>query len=76
MAFVYIFLGLFVYGLFMGKLGAAFLSLFLAGGTVWAIREMRKQDEAWAKDPCNAATEHTTTAELDKQECESSRSEL
>jgi hypothetical protein len=71
------FLGLFFYGLWVGLLGAALLSLVVCVFTLWAERVFAAQDKAYAADPRNAKLlEPSTSDALDKHDTECMRSEF
>jgi len=68
-----LFFGLFGYGLWVGLLGAALLSLAVGVFTLWAEAVFAAQDRAFAADPRNAKLlEPATSDALVEHDCECS----
>lgn len=72
-----VFLGMFVYGLWTIKLGAALAALGMFCFVFWADRKFAAQDRAYAADPRNARVlEPSTNDALTKYDCECMRSKF
>ena len=68
-----IFLGMFVYGLAAGKLGAGLIALLCAVTLCYSARKLAHNTRLHNADPRNARAVPCTVAELDKYECECCR---
>lgn len=68
-----IFLGMFVYGLTVGPLGAGLIALLSAIVLCYSARKLAHNTRLHIVDPRNAKAVPCTTAELDKHECECCR---
>jgi len=71
-----LFLGIAVYGAFIGKFGAAALGLLMAGFTCFGARMLARRDYEFDQSPAGAKHETDTLAELETQCSESGRSEF
>lgn len=70
---VYTFIAISVYGLFLGKVGAALLALLCAGILVLFARNIDKNQAAQKLDPYWSKPNPDTLQELERQDAESSR---
>ena len=70
-----VFLGMFVYGIWVAMYGPALLALLMLLFYVWAVRRFVAQDRAYAADPRNArAAQCPTSDALTEHDCECMRS--
>jgi hypothetical protein len=74
--FVLLFLGMFLYGVVVGKLGGALIALFCAGFAYWAHKELCRQDRAYCNSPQSAVTPPDTTELLNEHGCQCSTDKL
>ena len=68
-----IFLGMFVYGVTVGPLGAGLIALLAAFALCYSARKLAYNTRLHNADPQQAKTAPCTVAELDRYECECCR---
>lgn len=68
--FVVLFLGMFLYGVMVGKLGAGLIALFMAGFAHWSGKQLCRQALAYYNSPRNARKPPNTAALLDEHNCQ------
>lgn len=68
------FIAMALYGLVMGKLGAAMLALLVAGVVIYGSKRLTATDREWTQSPRSASNPPDTVQQLVETEQESGRS--